>query len=171
MALTHKLIASYTVPSDVSGYTFSSIPSTYTDLKLMWSMRNGSGAGTTNIITFNSVTSGYQYRSLFNVNDTSASASTYGGNQTTSLPLQYFKNSGTIFSTGAMYITNYASATPKSIWTDNARPSPSSTTDYANVPMSHNWSNTATISSIQIGYGGDNIGADSTFQLYGISNS
>jgi hypothetical protein len=37
--------------------------------------------------------------------------------------------------------------------------------------MSHNWSNTATISSIEIGYGGDNIVAGSKFYLYGISKS
>jgi hypothetical protein len=169
MPVTHKLIASYTVPSDTAGYTFSSIPSTYTDLKLVWSMRLASGS--TSKIVFNSVTSGYQYRSLFNVGNTGgSSATTYGGNQTDSLPLQYFFNSGNIFNAGAMYITNYASATPKSIWTDNSRPNIASTSDYSNVPMSHNWSNTATISSIRIG-DGDSIAAGSTFWLYGISNS
>jgi hypothetical protein len=169
MAVTHKLIASYTVPSNTAGYTFSSIPATYTDLKLMWSMRLASGS--TTIITFNGVTSGYQYRSFFNVGNTGGSADTYGGNQFASLPLQYFFNTGTIFNSGASYITNYASATPKSIWTDNSRPNTASTSDYSNVPMSHNWSNTATISSIEIGYGGDNIVAGSKFYLYGISNS
>jgi hypothetical protein len=169
MAVTHKLIASYTIPSDTAGYTFSSIPATYTDLKLMWSTRIT--AGTTMIVVFNGVNSGYQYRSFFNVGNTGGSADTYGGNQTTSLPLQYFFNSGTIFNSGAMYITNYASATPKSIWTDNVRPNTASTTDYSNVPMSHNWSNTATISSIRIGDGDGNLVAGSKFQLYGISNS
>lgn len=169
MPVTHKLIASYTVPSDTAGYTFSSIPSTYTDLKLVWSMRLASGS--TTIIKFNGVSSGYQYRSMFNVGDTGGSATTYGDNQYDALPLQYFFNSGTIFNAGAMYITNYASATPKSIWTDNSRPNIASTTDYSNVPMSHNWSNTATISSIRIGDGGDNIAAGSKFYLYGISNS
>ena len=78
MAVTHNLIASYTVPSNTAGYTFSSIPASYTDLKLMWSMRLASGS--TTLITFNGVTSGYQYRSFFNVGNTGGSADTYGNN-------------------------------------------------------------------------------------------
>lgn len=35
MPATYEPIATYTAPSNVTGYTFSSIPSTYTDLKLV----------------------------------------------------------------------------------------------------------------------------------------
>jgi hypothetical protein len=169
MPVTHTLIASYTVPSTTTSYTFSSIPSTYIDLKLMWSMRNGEN--TPNRITFNGSSGSYQYRSLFNVGDTGGSATTYGGNTTEYLPLQYFFPSGTIFTLGQMYITNYATASPKSIWTDNCRPNPSSTTDYSNVPMSHNWATNDTITSLTIGATGETLATNTKFWLYGISNS
>jgi hypothetical protein len=46
---TYELIATYTVPSTTTSYTFTSVPQTYTDLILVGS---GTSAGTTDI-TFN----------------------------------------------------------------------------------------------------------------------
>jgi acyl-CoA synthetase (AMP-forming)/AMP-acid ligase II len=170
MPATYTLIASTTIPSATAAYTFNSIPSTYTDLKLVWSALLT--VNTDASITFNSSTSGYNYRSIFQVNQTGGGApSTYGGNVTDRLVLQYFWGSGTTFNPGGMYITNYASATQKSIWTDNAQPNLTSNSNYSVLPMSHNWNSTATISSLTFTPGGGNIAANSQFSLYGIKNS
>ena len=170
MANTYTLIASYTFASDAASYTFNSIPNTYTDLQLLWTWRNTLDGGST--IRFNGSTSNYQYRSIFSTGNTGGTpATTYGGNVTNGLILQYFANSGTTFNYGANYITNYASATRKSIWTDNVRPNISSATDYSVIPMSHNWSDTATISSLTVAPGSGSIASGSKFWLYGIKTS
>ena len=167
MPATYNLIASTTIPSATAAYTFNTIPNTYTDLKLIWSVKASTGCDGS--ITFNGVTSGYNYRSIFDVSQTSGAADTYGGNVTTSCVVQYFNTN--VFNAGGMYITNYASATQKSIWTDNVRPNLTSTSDFSLVPMSHNWNNTATISSLTFTLNSANMTSDSQLSLYGIKNS
>jgi hypothetical protein len=167
MPATFTLIASTTIPSATSAYTFNSIPSTYTDLKLVWSVMPSASSDAS--VTFNGTSSGYNYRSIFDVSQTSGSPTTYGGNVTTNCVIQYFNTN--VYNAGGMYITNYASATQKSIWTDSTRPNLTSNTDFSLVPMSHNWSNTATINSLTFTMNGGNIAANSQFSLYGINNS
>lgn len=169
MPATHTLIASTTIPTATSAYTFNSIPGTYTDLKLVWSALLT--VNTDAMVTFNGSSSGYHYRSIFDVNQTSGSPDTYGGNVTDRLVLQYFWGSGTIFNAGGMYITNYASATQKAIWTDNTQPNLTSNGNFSIVPMAHRWDNTAAITSLTFTPGGGNIAANSQFSLYGIKNS
>ncbi len=169
MAATFTLIASTTIPSATAAYTFNSIPNTYTDLKLVWSVKASTSCDGS--ITFNGVTSGYNYRSIFDVNQTSGSPDTYGGNVTTGLVLQYFWGSGTTFNAGGMYITNYASATQKAIWTDNTQPNLTNNGNFSLIPMSHNWNNTAAITSLTFTPGTGNIAANTQFSLYGIKNS
>jgi len=167
MPATYTLIASTTIPSATAAYTFNTIPGTYTDLKLIWSVKASNGCDGS--ITFNSVTSGYNYRSIFDVNRTTGSPETYGGNVTNSCVVQYFQSN--LFNAGAMYVTNYATATQKSIWTDSTRPNLTSTSDFSLVPMSHNWNNTATITSLTFTLNSANIEPNSQFSLYGIKNS
>jgi len=167
MAATFTLIASTTIPSATAAYTFNSIPNTYTDLKLVWSVKASTSCDGS--ITFNGVTSGYNYRSIFDVSQTSGAADTYGGNVTTSCVVQYFNTN--VFNAGGMYITNYASATQKSIWTDSTRPNLTNNADFSIVPMSHNWNNTATISSLTFTLNSANMTSDSQLSLYGIKNS
>jgi hypothetical protein len=102
MPATFKLIGSHTVPSATAAYTFSVIPGTYTDLKLVWSALLT--VNTDAMVTFNGSSSGYHYRSIFDVNQTSGAPDTYGGNVTDRLVLQYFWGSGTTFNAGGMYI-------------------------------------------------------------------
>jgi hypothetical protein len=168
MAATYTLIASTTIPSATAAYTFNSIPGTYTDLKLVWSVL-ATASGIDASITFNGTTSGYNYRSIFDVSQTSGAPDTYGGNVTSNAVVQYFNS--TYYNVGGMYITNYASATQKAIWTDSTRPNLTNNADFSLVPMSHNWNNTATISSLTFTMNGGNITSNSQFSLYGIKNS
>jgi hypothetical protein len=167
MAATFTLIASTTIPSATAAYTFNSIPNTYTDLKLIWSVKASTSCDAS--VTFNGVTSGYNYRSIFDVSQTSGAADTYGGNVTASAVVQYFNTN--VFNAGGMYITNYASATQKAIWTDSTRPNLTNNADFSIVPMSHNWNNTATISSLTFTLNSANMTSDSQLSLYGIKNS
>jgi hypothetical protein len=66
MANTFELISSYTATGSVANITFSSIPSTYTDLVLDCSLRSdraGDSDGTK--LTFNGSTSGYTFKILY----------------------------------------------------------------------------------------------------------
>jgi hypothetical protein len=167
MPATFTLIASTTIPSATSAYTFNSIPSTYTDLKLVWSVMATASADAS--VTFNGVTSGYDYRSIFYVSQTSGSPASYGGNVTSNAVVQYFNTN--VYCAGGMYITNYASATQKAIWTDNVRPNLTNNSAASIVPMAHRWNNTAAITSLTFTMNGPNIVENSQFSLYGIKNS
>ena len=64
MANTYTLIQAQTLVSSAASVTFSSIPGTYTDLKIVASSRNASTFGTS-YVRFNGTTTGYTYRRLF----------------------------------------------------------------------------------------------------------
>jgi hypothetical protein len=65
MAATYEKIATTTVSSDSSTLTFSSIPSTYTDLKLILNRyANGSGSGYLTL-TYNSTSGGTAYSTTY----------------------------------------------------------------------------------------------------------
>lgn len=162
MSNNHKLITAQTVTSG-GNFTISSIPSTYTDLRLMYRVRTTSGVDT--YVTFNSSSSNYNYRSFFFVDN--SIPTTYGDNLFSGLQLQYFQSgTGTIYHYGNMYITNYSSATQKLIWTDATQPT-ASASGFSVMAFSHTWNDTATISSITMA----NVASGSQFYLYGISNT
>lgn len=158
----HKLITAQAVTSD-GNFTISSIPSTYTDLRLMYRARTVSDGGSG--ITFNGSGGGYNYRSFFFTDN--STPTTYGDNQSAYLMLQYFQTgSGSIYHYGNMYITNYSSATQKLIWTDATQPTVNAS-GFSVFAFSHVWNNTDTISSITM----TGVKTGSQFYLYGISNA
>lgn len=53
------LIQKQVISSDIASVTFSSIPQSYSHLKLVWSGASAANAGTTAAITVNGVSSGY----------------------------------------------------------------------------------------------------------------
>jgi hypothetical protein len=179
---TYNLIASQVVGSGgASSITFSSIPNTYTDLKLVISARtNGTGSGYGNsydvfYLTFNGVGSGYSW---INLGD-SGSGGTMGavsGTATAQTSLYFglvnangsYGTSNT-FCNNELYIPNYTSSNYKSVSADsvmeqNASWSPAAL--FAGL-----WSNTAAINSITITLDANALVQYSTFYLYGIRNS
>lgn len=171
MPNTYTLIASNTVGSGGSAsVTFSSIPSTYTDLVLVTSARDTSG-GAENFIyaRFNSSSSGYSGKLLRGNGSTAAS----GSLGTTDAYVGQTQGSGSTSSTftnSTCYIPNYAGSSQKSFSVDTIMEN-NATGAYAAI-IAGLWTGTAAISSIALtNASGSNFAQYSTFYLYGILNS
>lgn len=169
MATTYTLIEAKTLGSAVSSIDFTSIPQTYTDLKLVISAR--SSTAETYAIGFNSNTSSYSGISLRGSGSAVASYATsaysYGS---TAVGLGYINNVTSTFTNCEIYIPNYTSSNNKSFSADNVQEENVSDPVYANLTAGL-WSNSAAITSIQIKAQAGNLQINSTFYLYGIKNS
>jgi hypothetical protein len=170
MANTYTLIASNTVGSGgASSVTFSSIPSTYTDLVVKMSGRStGGGVNRGSYIAFNGSSTGYTDRYLQG-SGSAASSGSAGG--TGNIYLGETDGAGataSTFSNQEIYIPNYTSANYKSVSADSVAET-NATTQYMSLNAGL-WSNTAAITSIVLTTSG-NYDQYSTFYLYGIKNS
>jgi len=106
MAKTYEPIATYTIPSTTSSYTFSSIPSTYTDLVLVTSIQRTASGNTR--IRFNGDTA-TNYSTTYIEGNGSAASSSRSSNQTY-LTLDY-SNSTSNWVPSIAHIMNYANTT------------------------------------------------------------
>lgn len=173
MATTYELIASNTVGSGgASSVTFSSIPQTFTDLKVVASIRSNN-ASTLDVLLLQLNGS--------TVNDNSLLLWGNGSSALTSGPrtgdgglyagqFNGANSTANTFSNTEFYIPNYTSSNYKSVsvdlvWEQNA----SAAYDGLNALM---WANTAAVTSIKlIPSTSSTIQQYSTFYLYGIKNS
>ncbi len=157
---TYVQIASATAGTGVTEFNFNSIPTTYTDLKLILSMN-----GTTDIlVTFNGLSSNFTYRSIW---ADGTNVYSFSGTNAWMNP-QYPASAANTFSNMELYIPNYLSSNKKSISLDNVQEA-NATTAYI-VPMAYLWDNTAAITSIKIQIT-SGIAQHSSAYLYGIKNS
>ena len=167
---TYTLISSVTVGSGgASSISFTSIPSTYTDLVVWHSLRTTTGIYNSEDmgINFNGSDANFSWRLLrgdqTNVNST---------NNTNNLWSRINEASATAntFTNNQFYITNYASSNYKSI-------SSESVIQTNNAPKITDmnavlWSSTAAITSITLYHRFSNtLAQHSTAYLYGISNA
>ena len=170
MANTFELISSVTV--GLLGQTsiaFTSIPSTYTDLSLSFSLRGsqiGGGRDQLNI-ALNSSSASFTGRALYGED-----GGTGSGTYTTRVA--YFDgdgNTANTFGSGNLYFPNYAGSTNKSISSDSVTENNSSAT-YDLWMYATLWSNTAAITSITLTpNNGPNFMQYSTAYLYGVKNA
>lgn len=168
MPNTFTLIASSTVGAGgATSVTFSSIPSTYTDLCVKFSARDNSSYVANNIaLSFNGSTASFSVRNLYG-NGSSA----LSGTASNQAGLAAAANAtASTFSNSEFYIPNYAGSTNKSYSGDTVSENNATEAyDWFNAGL---WSNTAAITSITI-----TAGSSATFQnysnfyLYGIKNS
>jgi hypothetical protein len=169
MANTYTLIDKSILGSSQSSVSITSIPSTYTDLKLVISARTS--AEMTYAIGFNSNTSSYSGISLRGSGSAVASYSTtaysYGS---TAIGLGYINNVTSTFTNCEVYIPNYTSSNNKSLSADNVQEQNVGNPVYANLTAGL-WSNSAAITSIQIKPESGTFETGSSFYLYGIKNS
>lgn len=180
MPLTYTLIASNTLTSSAASVTFSSIPSTYTDLVLRMSTRNNatggvSDRGTFQRLTVNSLTSNYSLTAL-QVNANTASSNRASGES--SIVAGGSPNSSTTANTFAnieMYFANYAGSTAKPI---SLFATPENNEASINWGFDRQWmisanliNTTSAISSVTITTQSGQFVSGSSFWLYGISSS
>lgn len=162
MAITYEPIAKTTLSSAVSTITFSSIPATYTDLKLIFT-----GNLTTSVaqprIRFNGDTAtNYSDTSLTGDGTTST-----GGRDASATWIYLFKTGqiSTLFSFSAVDIFSYAGSTNKTCLILTSNDKNGSGTTEALVGL---WRSTSAINSINISIGANTFAIGTTVNLYGI---
>lgn len=173
MANTYVLIASSTVGSGgASSITFSSIPSTYTDLIIKFSLRgNAAGTGRTLYCTVNGSITGYYY--VVAASDASAPLTFKGSN---SANIQAITDSAdetaSTFGNGEWYIPNYAGSTIKCMSLDSVSENNATTSGSSYIFLTGGyWNSTSAINSVTITPNSGNLAQYSTAYLYGIKSS
>jgi hypothetical protein len=171
---TYTLIASNVLTTTASSVTFSSIPSTYTDLVLLISARSnaaskivdcsiriGNGSVSTSSI--------YSYRELQG-NGTGA----FSGSGTTdkfNTIMNGDTSTANTFSNAQVYLPNYLSSSNKSLSTDAVIEANDSATQIQVRLQAWLWASTAAINIIQLFPASGSFMSASSFYLYGIKNS
>ena len=167
MANTYTLIEAKSLGSTTATITFSAIPQTYTDLKLVNSTRCDLVNSVAVRIAFNSNTSNFTGRYLQGAGSGTPSTGNDGRRAGVSIPTTY---TASTFTNDEIYIPNYTSANFKSYSLDSTQEN-NATLSYIEL-YAGLWSDTAAISSITLTL--DSAGsfvANSTFYLYGISKT
>lgn len=174
MANTYTLIETKTLTSTVASVVFSSIPQTYTDLKIVWSARtNWTSAVDSLYIRFNSNSSSYQSKQMLGFSN---NGNVYSESDPTNTSVVSYTATGSTayansFSAAEMYIPNYTSSTYKNCVLDGTMINDTASNSWTNTSNSL-WSNSAAINSITfISNNGASFIANSSFSLYGIKNS
>ena len=164
MPLQLYKIASTELTATASTVTFSSIPSGYTNLKVVISARKDDTSANIRW-TINGTSTNYSERMVYNSDGTAYSTSAASGY----LQFLYATTSNqtaNTFNNAEIYIPNYTSSNNKSISTDCVQEN-NGTSIVQNLAASL-WSNSAAITSLSFGVASGNFVSGSTFTLYGI---
>lgn len=173
MPNTFTKIASVTVGSGgAASIDFTSIPSTYTDLCVKYSIRSAYSGGTISGVklTFNNSATGYSYKQLYGF---AGAAGSFGTGSATELVFNQdsASNTASTFASAEIYIPNYASSNNKSVSIDSVVEQ-NATSGYELDLFAGLWSNSAAITSIKVvDYNATNFVQYSTATLYGIKSS
>jgi hypothetical protein len=172
MANTYTLISSNVLSGSAANVTFSSIPSTYTDLVLRMSVRTSS-AGTSDVVAiqFNGDTgNNYSYTFLSGNGSSPTSASGSGFGTTYAGQTNGDGSTANCFGSVELYIPLYNSTTNKS--TTGYGASEQNSTSAVMRAVSGYYVSSSGISSVTIfSNAGGNLLTGSSFYLYGIKNS
>jgi hypothetical protein len=174
MAITYKQIASTTVSALTTTVTFSSIPSTFTDLHIVNSLRGQSNASTLNsIMYFNGINGGVAYSQqnwFYHFGSAGSNISLTNSNiQEMYIPTNS-SNVPNAYAAYSIYIGDYASAAPKNIIAHGGFASNSSADSSFRV-IGGLWNSTDAITSISFNVTANNFAVDSMFTLYGIKKA
>lgn len=157
-----------TVSTAVATISFTSIPATYTDLKLVLSARSDySGQSDEAYLKLNgSSASIYSWRMVYGTVGTAASASDSAeGYGIAGIQIDAATSTANVFANGEIYIPNYASADYKSVLMEHCTENNGS----ANLKLIAGlWSSTAAITSLSLSGQLGNFVQYSTASLYGI---
>jgi len=159
MPSTYEPIATQTLGSAAASVTFSSIPSTYTDLVIVTSIR-GDASQNANI-RFNNDTASNYSDTYLEGNGTSASSGRRTS-QTSIVDGGFYTSTASTFSVGLIHINNYANTT-----TYKTALFRSNRSDAVQAVVGL-WRSTSAINRIDIIAGSGNFEIGSTFSIYGI---
>jgi len=158
---TYTPIATTTLGSATSSYTFSSIPSTYTDLVLIINGQCASGGSLNTWVTLNSDT-GTNYSSTTLYGDGTSAVSSRNANQTKG---GFCALSSAVNSTVIYQFQNYSNSTTYKTFIGRGNVS----ADIVDARVSL-WRSTSAINTIKIELtSGINFNSGTTFTLYGIT--
>jgi hypothetical protein len=173
MANTFTLISTASLSSTASNISFTSIPSTYTDLVLQFATRvqnTSSNDGWDTIIKFNGVATNLSFSSLRgDGTGVNWNAGITDRMLRTSVPSDW---TASTFSNSRIYIPNYQSSFNKSFNVESV--TENNATAAAAIIISGLWSNTAAITQIDLtasGAGSPGFVSGTIASLYGISKS
>lgn len=179
MATTYTLISSNVLASNAASVTFSSIPSTYTDLKVVWSARTSNAGNFDGLqVSFNGTSSVYSSIILIGkyANNTVTSTVYASENPMWSngnIMIDSATNTASTFGSGELYLPNYTSSANKpasaiSVCETNSTSSLTGfITDVANLIRITSAITSMTFTSANAA----NFVTGSSFYLYGIKSS
>jgi len=175
MANTYTLIASNILSSSAASVTFSSIPSTYTDLVVKWSARGDyASANWYLIIRLNGSSSSiYSQTTLYTDSTTVSSNRTSNGTNLLPDPpaLDTAGNTSNTFTNNELYIPSYTASQNKPISYFGVVEQNTASSNFSIGTAATLFSSTSAISSIYIAPNNGNFVSGSSFFLYGIKNS
>jgi hypothetical protein len=166
MTTTMNLIAKQTVGSGgTASVTFSNIPQTFTDLKIVFSVRNTTTENAV-LLSLNGSSGNLANVRLYATGTTTAS---FSGSDLFAYTVRSDHTAST-FGNTEIYIPNYTSSAYKSISIDNVNERNDTGSEMALTAGL--WSNTASITSIGLAStGAGTLAQYTTFYLYGISSN
>jgi hypothetical protein len=169
MAVTYKLIETVTVGSGgAASIDFTSIPATYTDLKLVFAIRTDRAGATVDAIglKMNGVATNQTMRILF------GSGSSAGSQTDTTINTAVVASTATasVFGNGEFYLPNYSGSTNKSVSAESVNEN-NATTNFMYL-VAGLWSQTTAINQLTLySINSATIQQYSSASLYGISRS
>lgn len=166
MANTFELIASYTASGSVSSIDFTSIPSTYTDLCIKFSLRK-SVDGNDTVLTFNGSSANVSSRYLYGTGSAAGGANAPSNIYSLANRSSYTANT---FASGEFYIPNYASASTNKSVSQDVTTENNGTEAFSYLSAGLYSSNTA-ITSLSIAPTSGQFVIYSTAYLYGVKNA
>jgi hypothetical protein len=171
MAKTYTLISSNVLGSSAASVTFSSIPSTYTDLVLRYSGRMDAGANKILKIQVAGADTSLSYTRIVGDPSIPSAASGFG----TGISWAGYTDGSTMtassFSSGEIYISNYASTSAYKAFSAYGA-AEQNATDARMMAVAGLYSSNSAISSITLlDISTANWVSGSSFYLYGIKNS
>jgi len=164
MASTYTPIATTTVGTATPNITFSSIPSTYTDLILIGNIAQTSGTAYQGYVYTN--LGGTHSNTYLKGNGSAAASGRYTGGVGSYFAIDGVTNSSSTFGTLICHIMNYANTTTYK--TNLIRYSEAGKDVEASAGL---YGSTSAITSVSVGMQVSNIAVGSTFTLYGVKSA
>ena len=157
-----KLIESKTLGTAQASIEFTSIPQTYTDLRMVFSLRKSNDNVVANVLV-NGATTSLSERFLFGTGSATGSSSGSAFN----VYVVADGRTANTFGNGEIYVPNYASTTTNKSLSTEATEENNATASFMRIGAGLYASNTA-ITSLGLSAEGGNFVIGSTMSLYGI---